>query len=149
MARLWEEVEATHALDLIHTRAAIQATNQPSDISGLSVDVAADVAQSLGAVVHQLRDEGLVAAFPGRVDDHSRLVGGELLLIESVEQSVGISRDESHRVFGQVVEAGVLAGEVDGLLADVDSDRLVEHRREGDGEEAGAAVGVDHVLDRR
>jgi hypothetical protein len=147
VARLREEIEATHALDLVHARAVLQTANQPTNISGLGVNVAADIAEPLGAVVHELRDERLVAALPGRVDDHGRLVGGELLLVEGVEQGVGVAGDESHRVFGQVVKAGVFAGEIDGLLADVDSDGLVEHRREGDGEESGAAIGVDHVLD--
>jgi hypothetical protein len=110
-------------------------------VACLGVGRAADVDDTARAEGVQLVEERFIATLAGRVDDHGGLAALDGNLLEDRFRGPG---DEA--AVEEPVERRVLRGLAGGLGADLDAVDGLEAAGPRQGEEAGAAVGVDEVL---
>lgn len=135
MARVGEEVEG---LDIDE---AVSLVAEQAEVADLGGGVAGDIDEAGRAKGGELLDELLSAAFAGWVDDDCGLVGWG---IDPGEDRFGGGRKEGG--IGDAVGGGVLARPFAGGFGHFDSADGLEAVGEGEGEEAGAAVGIDEVV---
>lgn len=65
MSCLWEEIEATKGFDFVSCSS--ETLDEGPDVAGLGVDVTGDVDDAAGSEGEELGEEGVVAAFAGRI----------------------------------------------------------------------------------
>ena len=126
-----EEVEG---LDLFEDEAGVAEDGEVADLGG---GVAGDVDDSGGAEGDELIEEFLGAAFARGINDDGGLGGGELDVLED-----GFGGGGEEGGVGDAVGGGIAAGPVGGGFADFDAGDFFEVLGEGEGEEAGTAVGI-------
>lgn len=143
MASLREKVKASQTLNGVSPSLAL-APDQNAHVPSLGVNITGDVHNASGAKISELSKEVGITALARRVKNDHGLVG---VVCDGAEELAGISSDEAAAVLAEAVEGGVAAGGSNGVGGNVDADGMLENGREGDGEETGAGVGVDEVLD--
>jgi len=132
VAGLGKEVEGLDGGELIAGGEEI------AEVAHLRGGVAGNVDDRARAEGKELLEEGLIAAFAGRVDDHDGVGRGKR---EAGEDRGRVARLEGG--VGDAVGFGVFARETHAALADLDAGDALEGGRGGQGEKAAAAVGVD------
>jgi hypothetical protein len=135
VAGLREEVEGLGRDDLPAAAAEVL------EVAGLGVRRAADVDDAARVEGVQLFEERLVATAAGRIDDDRGLGTADRHVGEDRFRRAG---DEA--AVEEAVEGRVLRGLAGGFGADFDAVDGFELAGAGEGEEAGAAIGVDEVL---
>lgn len=148
MRRLREKVKPLQTLYPI-LGAPFLPSHQHPDIPRLGVHIAAHIHHPPRAELQHLPQKLRVTAFARRINDHNRLIGVIAPDHLGAEDGSGCRGQEGRFFGGDVVEAGVFRGGLDGGWSDVDAGGGDEEGGKGYGEEAGAAVGVDEVLDGR
>jgi len=126
-----EEVEG---LDFFELESGFGQDGEVADLGG---GVAGDVDDAGGAEGDELVEEFLRAAFAWGIDDDGGLGGWELNVLED-----GFGGGGEEGGVGDAVGIGITAGPVGGGFADFDAGDFFEVLGEGEGEEAGATVGI-------
>lgn len=143
MASLGEEVEAAEGLDVV-APGATEALDEEADVTGLGVDVTANVDDTTGTELAQLGEEVGAGTLAGRVDDDHGLVRREG---DVGEQLVGVCSNEAR--VGHSVALGVQPRRLDPVGVHVDAQHRREQRRQRHPKQPGPAVRVQQVLDPR
>lgn len=142
MVRLWEEIAPPDTINPIPLTLLIR--QDIPNIPRLRVHITTNIHHPLRRKVQQLVQETLVAPLPRRVNDQARLQPRERELAKDI---LGCAADEVGVL--DVVCFGVFARGLDRGFVNVDTPHLLKALTAGDGEEAGAAVGVYEVLGPR
>ncbi len=114
--------------------------DEVGEVANLGRGVAGDVDYAVGLEGEKLIEKELVAALAGRIDEHGGLDGG---VVDLFENGFGAGGEEVG--VGDVIGARILACPVGGSLADLDPRDFLEAVSEAQGEEAGAAIGINQV----
>lgn len=142
MPRLRKEIKPPNTLNIIPGLQLRIPLHHNRHIPRLRMHITTNVDDAPRPKRQQLPQEVLAAPFARGIDDEQRLLGR---IRHVLEEGGGVVGGEAG--VGEVIGAGVVAGGGDGVGVDVDAEAGFEEWREGDGEEAGAGVGVEEVFD--
>ena len=145
MRRLGEQIESSQALQQIppatlrgiFLRHLVQ---YHPDVPRLRVHVAAHIHNGLTPERNELINKVLIAPLPWRIDDQCSLLPRKFG--HHRKDIRGVTRTESASSFRDVVQAGVVRGELDRISGELDTCHSLKMRGQHDREQTTAAVSI-------